>query len=82
MLVVVALAAIEQDLRQIGLAMALLAPAGDALLHVHSGEILGVLQVEHDQRQQAARFTRGECVIQQFGRFEALGLAGIDLARE
>ncbi|MCY1542917.1 hypothetical protein D9M68_786960 [compost metagenome] len=49
-LIVIALGAVEEDLCQVGLGMALLAPGGDALLHVHTGEILWVLQVEHDQR--------------------------------
>lgn len=63
-LVVVALAAVEQDLRQIGLGMALLAPGSEALLYVHIGIVLWILQVQHHQRQQAAGFSRSEGLLQ------------------
>ncbi|MNO78856.1 hypothetical protein D3C76_700100 [compost metagenome] len=81
-LVVGALGAVEDDLREIGLRQALGAPLVDALLRVHLRPGLRVLQVEHDQRHQRAVLAFLEGAAQQLFGLAMLGVAGAGLGRQ
>ncbi|MNV27116.1 hypothetical protein D3C71_1182540 [compost metagenome] len=79
MLVVGALGAIEQHLRQTCFRLAFGAPLADLLLGIHVGEAVRVLQVQHRQRDQRIAFARRSGFFQQgFGfvlfRFGGTGL--------
>lgn len=76
-LIVAALGAVEEDLRQARFRVAGSAPLFDLLLRVDLGEALRVLQIQHRQRDQGVAFALGGGALEQaFGLF-ALGLGAV-----
>ncbi len=75
-LVVRALGAIEQHLRQTRFRFAFGAPLADLLLCVDVGETVRVLQVQHRQRDQSIAFAIGRGFLQQRFGFLVFGFGG------
>ncbi|MNI91605.1 hypothetical protein D3C73_1492940 [compost metagenome] len=82
MLVVGALGAIEQHLRQAGFRFVLGTPLADLLLGIHVGKAVRVLQVQHRQRNQRVAFARGGRFFQQGFGFVLLGFGGTGLGHQ
>ena len=82
MLVVGALGAIQQHLRQTRFRLAFGAPLADLLLRVHVGEAVRVLQVQHRQRDQRVAFASGGGFFQQGFGFVLFGFGGTGLGHQ
>ena len=81
-LVVGALGAIQQHLRQARFRLAFGAPLADLLLGVDVGEAVRVLQVQHRQRDQGVAFTGGRGLFQQAFGFVLFGFGGARLGHQ
>ncbi|MNT05446.1 hypothetical protein D3C72_1400650 [compost metagenome] len=81
-LVVGALGAIKQHLRQARFRLAFGTPLADLFLCVDVGEAVRVLQVQHRQRNEGVAFACGGSFLQQGFGFVLLGFSGAGLGHQ